>query len=171
VLLDRFGDEYLEEQDEAGFLISEEEPRPLAEIIEAEQEFFDKVWYVRSMVYDDGKREIPDEIRTGMMANRERVEAKYGRGELWKAIGPGHEEAWQYGYISGKLATLRWVLGSVDTVKPDVHLRRFVEDVVGHPVTDGELVRAVTQAARRLGRSPRELDAAIWERAALGTRS
>jgi hypothetical protein len=32
--------------------------------------------------------------------------------ELWKAIGPGHEEAWQYGYISGKLATLRWVLGS-----------------------------------------------------------
>jgi hypothetical protein len=32
-------------------------------------------------------------------------------------------------------------------------------------------VRAVTQAARRLGRSPRELDAAIWERAALGTRS
>ena len=41
----------------------------------------------------------------------------------------------------------------------------------GHPVTDGELVRAVTQAARRLGRSPRELDAAIWERAALGTRS
>lgn len=59
----------------------------------------------------------------------------------------------------------------VDTVKPDVHLRRFVEDVVGHPVTDDELVRAVTQAARRLGRSPRELDAAIWERAALGTRS
>jgi hypothetical protein len=58
----------------------------------------------------------------------------------------------------------------VDTVKPDVHLRRFVEDVVGHPVTDGELVRVVTQAARRLGISPRELDAAIWERAALGTR-
>jgi hypothetical protein len=59
----------------------------------------------------------------------------------------------------------------VDTVKPDVHLRRYVEDVVGHPVTDAELVRVVTQAARRLGRSPRELDAAIWERAALGTKS
>lgn len=38
--------------------------------------------------------------------------AAYGRDELWKAIGPGHDEAWQYGYISGKLATLRWVLGS-----------------------------------------------------------
>ena len=34
------------------------------------------------------------------------------REELWKAIGPGHYEAWEYGYISGKLATLRWVLGS-----------------------------------------------------------
>ena len=49
-----------------------------------------------------------------MMTARERVEAEYGRDELWKAIGPGQrsEEAWQYGYISGKLATLRWVLGS-----------------------------------------------------------
>jgi hypothetical protein len=55
----------------------------------------------------------------------------------------------------------------VDTVKPDVHVRRFVEEVVGHPVTDPELVRAVTEAARRLGRSARELDSAIWERGAL----
>ena len=47
-----------------------------------------------------------------MMAHRERIEAEYGHDELWKAIGPGHEEAWQYGYINGKLATLRWVLGS-----------------------------------------------------------
>jgi PIN domain-containing protein len=112
VLLEQFGDEYLEEHDEAEFLVSEEEPRTLAEIIEAEQEFFDKVWYVRSITYGDDKREIPDEIRTEMMANRERAKAKYGRDELWKAVGPGHAEAWQYGYISGKLATLRWVLGS-----------------------------------------------------------
>lgn len=110
VLLDQFGDEYLEEQGEVEFLISEEEPRTLAEIIEAEQEFFDRVWYVRSTVHDS-EREIPDDIRAGMMTNRDRVEAEYGRDELWKAIGPGHEEAWQYGYISGKLAALRWVLG------------------------------------------------------------
>jgi hypothetical protein len=56
----------------------------------------------------------------------------------------------------------------VDTVKPDVHLRRFVRKVVGHPVSDDELVRAVTETALRLGRSSRELDAAIWEAAALG---
>ena len=41
VLLEQFGDQYLEEQGEVGFLISEEEPRTLAEIIEAAQEFFD----------------------------------------------------------------------------------------------------------------------------------
>jgi hypothetical protein len=56
----------------------------------------------------------------------------------------------------------------VDTVKPDVHVRRFVEAVIGHAVTDAELVRAVTEAARRLGRAARELDAAIWQQGALG---
>jgi hypothetical protein len=112
LLIEQFGDAYLEEQNEVEFPISEEEPRTLAEIVEAEQEFFGKVWYARSIAYDDDKRELPDDIRTGMMAARERVEATYGRDELWKAIGPGHDEAWQYGYISGKLATLRWVLGS-----------------------------------------------------------
>jgi hypothetical protein len=112
VLLDYFGDEYLEEQEEVESLIDDEEPRTLSEIVEAEQEFFDKVWYVRSIVHSDRKRDLPDDLRTGMMSARERVEAHYGREELWKAIGPGRDEAWQYGYISGKLATLRWVLGS-----------------------------------------------------------
>ena len=63
VLLEQFGDEYLEEQAEAEFLIGEEEPRTLAEIIEAEQEFFDKVWYVRSISHDDDMRELPADIR------------------------------------------------------------------------------------------------------------
>jgi hypothetical protein len=47
-----------------------------------------------------------------MMTARERVEAKYGRDLLWKPIGAGHDEAWEYGYVSGKLSALRWVLGS-----------------------------------------------------------
>jgi hypothetical protein len=66
-----------------------------------------RTWYVRSISHDDDARKLPADIRTGMMAHRERIEAEYGRDELWKAIGPGHEEAWQYGYINGKLATLR----------------------------------------------------------------
>ena len=63
------------------------------------------------------------------------------------------------------LPAYRWLLMrlGVDTVKPDVHLRRFAERIVGHAVSDTELIRAVTETARRLGASARELDAAIWE--------
>ena len=103
LMLEQFEDWYLELQDEADGFMDFEEPRTLAQILEAEHEFFDRVWYVRSVVHDGD-----DGYRPG----RDRVESLYGRDELWKAIGPGHDEAWQYGYISGKLATLRWVLGS-----------------------------------------------------------
>jgi hypothetical protein len=32
----------------------------------AEQELFNKVWYVRGLAYDDDERDLPDDIRTGM---------------------------------------------------------------------------------------------------------
>ncbi len=106
-----FGDQFIELSEETEFL--QDEPRTFAEILEAEQEFFEKVWYVRSVVRDrENDESIPDDIRRGMLASRARVEAKYGRKQLWKPIGRGHDKAWEYGYINGKLATLRWVLGS-----------------------------------------------------------
>ena len=112
-LLDYFGDEFAEEYEEVEFLTGEEEPRTLAEIADAMEEFFDRVWYVRSMVHSDAENEeVPENIRAGARTARQRVEDRYGRDSLWKPIGPGHDEAWEYGYISGKLATLRWVLGS-----------------------------------------------------------
>jgi hypothetical protein len=40
------GAEFIEEAEEVAFL--QEEPRTLAEILEAEKEFFDKIWYVRA---------------------------------------------------------------------------------------------------------------------------
>ena len=62
-------------------------------------------------------------------------------------------------------AAYQWLVMrfGVETVKPDVHLRRFVEGVSGHAVGDAELVRVVMEVAHRLGRSPRELDGSIWE--------
>ena len=117
VLLDYFGDEFVEEYEEVEFLTGEEEPRTLAEIVEAEQEFFDRVWYVRNVVRIDKEvGDLPEDVREEQFQEKlaafAGVEEKYGREELWKPIGPGHDEAWEYGYISGKLATLRWVLGS-----------------------------------------------------------
>lgn len=55
---------------------------------------------------------MPEDIRSGVVSSRQRVEEKYGHDELWKPVDPGHDEAWEYGCIGGKLATLRWVLGS-----------------------------------------------------------
>jgi hypothetical protein len=105
-----FGDEFIELSEETEFL--REDPRTFSEIIEAEQEFFDRVWYVRSIVHSSEEDELRPDIRNGAVAARARVEEKYGREALWKPIGEGHDAAWEYGYISGKLATLRWVLGS-----------------------------------------------------------
>jgi hypothetical protein len=105
VLDEYFGDEFIEEREEVEFLVDAEEPRTLAEILDAEQEFFDKVWYVRSMVRSSKEDDaaLPEDIRAGMLAARARAEAKYGRKELRKPLGQGHDKAWEYGYINGKL--------------------------------------------------------------------
>jgi hypothetical protein len=51
----------------------------------------------------------------------------------------------------------------VDTVKPDVHVRRFAEAAVGRPLKDAEVVELVSEAATRVGLRPVELDWRIWE--------
>jgi hypothetical protein len=66
--------------------------------------------YVRR--HDEDDPELDDDLRADLREYREQMEAKYGRESLCKPIGPGHDSAWEFGYISGKLATLRWVLGS-----------------------------------------------------------
>jgi hypothetical protein len=51
----------------------------------------------------------------------------------------------------------------VDTVKPDVHVRRFAEATLGRQLSDAEIVEVVTRAARVLGIKAYELDWRIWE--------
>jgi len=53
----------------------------------------------------------------------------------------------------------------VDTVKPDVHVRRFTEAAVGRRLGDEDLIEVVSRAARSLGLPARELDGRIWEAA------
>jgi hypothetical protein len=51
----------------------------------------------------------------------------------------------------------------VDTVKPDVHVRRFAEAVAGRSLSDDDVVEVVTRAAHELGLKAYELDWRIWE--------
>jgi len=46
----------------------------------------------------------------------------------------------------------------VDTVKPDVHVLRFVSAAIGRNATQAEAVEGLTEAAARLGVPARDLD-------------
>jgi hypothetical protein len=63
------------------------------------------------------------------------------------------------------IAVYQWLVmrQGVDTVKPDVHVRRFAEGAVGRPLGDSDVVEVVTRAAHHLGKKAYELDWAIWE--------
>lgn len=109
ILLDHFGDELEELFEESDF---EEEPRRLDEILEAEHEFFDRVWYHRSLMQEIkveqqvGPEGVADLLRIAGQGRR-RVEAQYsGPGEL------GPYTDFELGMLNGKLSALRWVLGS-----------------------------------------------------------
>ncbi len=83
--------------------------RTEAEVIAVEQEFFDRVWYGRSMLThtpEDLRAEgRPENIITGMLAARKKVEATYGK----RNLGPYSDFEW--GMINGKLSALRWMMG------------------------------------------------------------
>lgn len=51
----------------------------------------------------------------------------------------------------------------VETVKPDVHLLRFVARAIGRSVDEMETVAALEEASRRMGVKANVLDWSIWE--------
>lgn len=70
-----------------------------------------------------------------------------------------------------KLAGFQYlrILFGADTVKPDMHILRYVESVLGRPIigrADREVraVYALERAGELLGRSVRSIDVALWER-------
>jgi hypothetical protein len=50
----------------------------------------------------------------------------------------------------------------VDTIKPDIHVLRFVAEAIGRRVSQDESVTSLEMVARRLGTSARTLDGSIW---------
>ena len=62
---------------------------------------------------------------------------------------------------------LRMLFGAV-TAKPDVHLIRFVSQVLGRKVSDAQTLYLLERAAQISGLSLRAIDGKIWERGAHG---
>ena len=62
-------------------------------------------------------------------------------------------------------AVFQWLVmrQGVDTVKPDVHVHRFVAGVLGRRLSDAEVIEIIVTTARRIGRPAHRLDWAIWE--------
>lgn len=56
---------------------------------------------------------------------------------------------------------LRMLFGA-QTAKPDVHIRRFVSDVLGERVGDWRALALLEEAAKRAGLPLRSIDHAIW---------
>jgi hypothetical protein len=107
-LADEFGDEWPEILEDNYFA---EDPRRLDEILAAEQEMFDRVWYDRSMFHeqkalDDGDDAEVKRERQIAGSARARVEETYGVENL------SPYDKFEWGMINGKLSALRWVLGS-----------------------------------------------------------
>lgn len=82
--------------------------RRVSEILKAESEFTDRLWYGRKPADEDVEGlDWPDDIKAGMFAAKRRVEEQYGVDKLKKDV----ESDWAWGYLSGRISALRWVLG------------------------------------------------------------
>jgi hypothetical protein len=103
------GDEFTELSNEVTFM--NEEPRTLTEILEAELEFFDKIWYVRHLIRNQkilaGESDpLPADIQERADEAVRVIRERYGADN----VGPWDD--WGWGFINGKLSALRWVIGS-----------------------------------------------------------
>jgi hypothetical protein len=62
-------------------------------------------------------------------------------------------------------AVFQWLVmrSGVETVKPDVHIMKFMASVLGYEPPFGVVVRTLESISSAIDRRPRELDASIWE--------
>ena len=91
-------------------VIEEGSIRSKTELLAAEKEFFDKVWYVRSLIHqekvDAGEVDAPSvELQSQIDSARHRVREVYGAENL------GPWDDWDWGFVNGKLSALRRMLG------------------------------------------------------------
>lgn len=80
------------------------------DILKAEQEFCDRVWYNRKLVMfeniRDGREEMPtEELMDAVTKSMRKCEEKYGGKDNLVY------DDFEWGMVNGKLSALRWVMG------------------------------------------------------------
>lgn len=82
--------------------------RRVSDILVAEAELFDRLWYGRGPHRDaPDPEDLQPDIAARMCAAQREVEEKYGVELLDKDV----ESEWAWGFLSGKVSASRWVLG------------------------------------------------------------
>ncbi|MBF4606443.1 hypothetical protein [Curtobacterium sp. VKM Ac-1393] len=82
--------------------------RRVSEILSAESELADRLWYERKPLDENvDLYDCADDIKAGMLAAKREMEQQYCVEELAKDV----ESDWNWGYLSGRISALRWVLG------------------------------------------------------------
>jgi hypothetical protein len=82
--------------------------RHVKHILAAEDEMLTRVWYGRSQSAEQMRaRGTPEDIIKGALKGQREAERRFGR----KSLAENCESDWAWGFVSGKLSALRWVLG------------------------------------------------------------
>jgi len=81
--------------------------RSVKQILAAENEMFTRVWYGRSDIARYRMDGTPKDIIRGALRAQRKAEKRFGKKSLMDNV----KTAWDWGFVSGKLSALRWVLG------------------------------------------------------------
>jgi HJR/Mrr/RecB family endonuclease len=82
--------------------------RSVKQILAAESELFTRVWYGRKMPVKVYRAEGTSEnIIKGMLKGKREAEKRFGK----KSLMANMASDWDWGFVSGKLSAIRWVLG------------------------------------------------------------
>ncbi len=82
--------------------------RSVKQILAVEDELFTRVWYGRKGTAKQYRAEgTPEDIIKGMLKGKREAEKRLGK----KSLMANMTTDWDWGFVSGKLSAIRWVLG------------------------------------------------------------
>jgi hypothetical protein len=82
--------------------------RSVKQILAAEDELFTRVWYGRSQSAEDLRAQgTPEAIIKGATRGKRGAEKRFGK----KSLEENFKSDFDWGFVSGKLSAIRWVLG------------------------------------------------------------